>query len=168
MNFACQLLEIEIINEVIWFKRNAFPNLRGTRLTASHESILWIHTGENSRKYRFNYEKVKNAEYAGDSLKGENKQLRTVWDIPNNKTREELSHGKHPTQKPERLIQRLLDVSAPPEGVVLSPFLGSGTDLVVSMRNGLDGIGFEKDQEYFDLAARRLTAQAEQPRQLQL
>lgn len=40
INVVCQMLEIEIINEVVWFKRNSFPNLSGRRLTASHETLL--------------------------------------------------------------------------------------------------------------------------------
>lgn len=160
VNVACQALGLEIINEVVWFKRNSFPNLRATRLTASHETILWVHTGGSKRRYRFNYEKIKKASYESDNLKEADKQMRTVWDIPNNKTRLELSKGKHPTQKPERVIQRLLDVSAPESGLLLSPFLGSGTDLVVGMRNGLSGIGFELNQEYFELATSRLKAES--------
>lgn len=45
INVMCQELGIEIINEVIWYKRNAFPNLSGRRLTASHETILWCNKG---------------------------------------------------------------------------------------------------------------------------
>ena len=45
INVTCQLLGIEIINEVIWSKKNAFPNLAGRRLTASHETILWCNKG---------------------------------------------------------------------------------------------------------------------------
>src|SRR5262245_35090688 len=55
INFALQLLGIEIINEVILYKRNSFPNLSGRRLTASHETILWAHAGK-TRKYFFDYE----------------------------------------------------------------------------------------------------------------
>ncbi|MFQ5611429.1 MAG: DNA methyltransferase [Anaerolineae bacterium] len=54
INVACQILGLEIINEVVWYKRNAFPNLSGRRLTASHETILWVHTGGNKRDYYFN------------------------------------------------------------------------------------------------------------------
>lgn len=49
VNVACQMLELEIINEVIWYKRNAFPNLAARRLTASHETLLWVHTGGPKR-----------------------------------------------------------------------------------------------------------------------
>lgn len=159
VNVVCQLLGLEIINEVVWFKRNAMPNLRGSRLTASHEGILWIHTGGSRRDYRFNYDKVKNLEYDGDSLKHAGKQMRTVWDISNNKTKYELSFGSHPTQKPERVIQRIIDIAGPEEGVVLSPFMGGGTDLVVALRNGLRGIGFEIEEEYFELTRRRLVGE---------
>jgi site-specific DNA-methyltransferase (adenine-specific) len=161
VNVACQLLGLEIINEVVWFKRNAFPNLSGTRLTASHETILWVHTGGKRRDYNFNYGKIKALAYLGDSIKSEGKQMRTVWDIPNNKSTSELQLGKHPTQKPERLIQRLLDISAPESGTLLSPFTGSGTDLVLAMRNGLKAVGFETEPEFYDLAARRIANEAE-------
>ena len=161
VNVVCQLLELEIINEVVWFKRNAMPNLRGSRLTASHEGILWIHTGGKKRQYQFNYEKIKAIGYEGDAIKTAGKQMRTVWDIPNNKTKFELSFGSHPTQKPERLIQRIIDIAAPENGVVLSPFAGGGTDLVVAMRNGLRGIGFELEKDYFELTKRRLQGELE-------
>ena len=52
VNVCCQMLGLEIINEIAWFKRNSFPNLSGRRLTASHETILWVHKGgEKKRKY---------------------------------------------------------------------------------------------------------------------
>lgn len=161
VNVACQMLELEIINEVVWFKRNAMPNLRGTRLTASHEQILWVHTGGKKRNYRFNYDRVKASGYEGDSLKFPDKQMRTVWDIPNNKTKTELSRGGHPTQKPERVIQRIIDISGPEQGTLLSPFAGSGTDMVVAMRNGLRSVGAEVDPTYFEMASRRIAAEAE-------
>jgi site-specific DNA-methyltransferase (adenine-specific) len=82
VNVCCQLLGLEIINEVSWYKRNAFPNLSARRLTASHETILWVHTGGEKREYLFNYDAVKKAKFEGDNLKEQDKQLRTVWDIP--------------------------------------------------------------------------------------
>ncbi len=66
VNVACQLLGLEIINEIAWYKRNAFPNLSARRLTASHETILWVHTGgEKNRKYNFNYDEVKENQVCG-------------------------------------------------------------------------------------------------------
>ena len=102
INFVHRLLEIEIINKVVWFKRNSFPNLSGRRVTASHETYLWAHTGKK-REYFFNYGAAKEMSCPEDLIKEAGKQMRTVWDIPNNKNREELMYGKHPTQKPLRV-----------------------------------------------------------------
>jgi len=157
INVAMQLLEIEIINEVVWYKRNSFPNLSGRRLTASHESILWAHTGSpKSRKYHFNYEKSKELAFAGDLMKEPGKQMRTVWDVPNNKARQELSLGKHPTQKPLRLIQRMLTVSACEGCRVLVPFSGSGTECVAAREHGYPFLGMETDPTYRDLSQSRI------------
>ncbi|MCY3709917.1 MAG: Dam family site-specific DNA-(adenine-N6)-methyltransferase [Caldilineaceae bacterium] len=156
INFAMQMLELEIINEVVWYKRNSFPNLSGRRLTASHETILWAHTGGKKRKYYFNYEAAKAMSLAGDSLKKPGKQLRTVWDIPNNKQRRELSHGKHPAQKPLRLLKRMLAISSRPGDTVLAPFSGSGTECVAAKEMGLHFLGFETNPSYFDISQERL------------
>ena len=154
---------VEIINEVVWYKRNSFPNLSGRRLTASHETILWCHTGSaKKRQYFFNYEASKNNTYPEDLMKQQGKQMRTVWDVPNNKEREELAYGKHPTQKPIRLIKRMFEISAPTEGKVLIPFAGSGTECLVAQNMGLDFLGFELEQEYIDIANKRLKAANEQ------
>lgn len=161
VNVACQLLEIEILNEVIWYKRNAFPNLANRRLTASHETIHWAHTGTSKkRQYRFNADEVKNASFSSDSLKVGGKQMRTVWDIPNNKERSELANGKHPTQKPLSVASRLLLVAGLPGGDLLVPFVGSGSEMVAACRYGMNSTGFEVDPQYVDLAVRRLQAEA--------
>lgn len=157
INYALQCLDIEIINEVIWYKRNSFPNLSGRRLTASHESILWAHTGgAKKRKYLFNYDASKDQAYEYDQLKSLGKQMRTVWDIPNNKEKNELAFGAHPTQKPLRLIRRMLDISAGKDFICLSPFAGSGSDCVAFAERGLKFLGMEVKDEYVELANARL------------
>jgi site-specific DNA-methyltransferase (adenine-specific) len=75
VNVCCQLLGLEIINEVVWYKRNAFPNLSARRLTASHETLLWVHTGGKDRKYFFNYEEAKRLSCPEDHLKVAGTQL---------------------------------------------------------------------------------------------
>lgn len=156
VNVAMQLLNIEILNEVIWYKRNAFPNLAGTRLTASHETILWAHTGEGEREYTFNYELSKEMVCPEDHLKKPGKQMRTVWDIPNNKGKEELKFGSHPTQKPLRLLRRMVSISASSDDLLLAPFAGVGSECVAAAEHGLDFIGFEIDEEYAGIANQRL------------
>lgn len=53
VNFTLQILEMEMLNEIIWFKRNSFPNLSGRRFTASHETIIWGHTGSAKKRLLF-------------------------------------------------------------------------------------------------------------------
>lgn len=157
VNVCCQLLGLEIINEIAWYKRNSFPNLSGRRLTASHETILWVHKGgERHRKYTFNYEAAKSYSAPYDMLKEAGKQMRTVWDIPNNKSREELQFGSHPTQKPLRVAERILLISGVEHGTLLIPFAGSGTEMVAGIHYGMNVIGFEIDPEYCDMARKRL------------
>ena len=156
-NVTMQMLDIEIINEIVWYKRNSFPNLAGRRLTASHETILWAHRG-GKRAYRFNYAHSKSGNFSDDALKAPGKQMRTVWDLPNNKPRNELAHGRHPAQKPVRLVRRCIQLSAAPGNVCVVPFAGSGSECVAAKEEGLHFIGFETDASYVDIALARLSA----------
>lgn len=156
INVTCQLLGIEIINEVIWYKKNAFPNLSGRRLTASHETILWAHSGGNKRNYYFDYDYSKNGDFPGDGLKVPGKQMRTVWDLSNNKKKEELKYGKHPTQKPIKILTRMIKLSSHPGDIMLTPFSGSGSECVAAKLTGRHYIGFEIEKEYCSISEKRL------------
>lgn len=157
VNVCCQLLGLEIINEVVWFKRNSFPNLSGRRLTASHETILWVHKGgEKHRKYTFNYEASKAFFSSSDLLKEPGKQMRTVWDIPNNKTKEEMMFGTHPTQKPLRVAERILTIAGVKGGKLLVPFAGSGTEMIAGLEYGMNVYGYEINPDFYELACKRL------------
>lgn len=155
INVCFQLLHIEILNEIIWFKRNAFPNLTGKRFTASHENIIWGHTGDKKREYYFDYELSKSMECPEDNLKKDGKQMRTVWDIPNNKTKEELKY-KHPTQKPEKLIKRIIQLTTKENDIVLDCFMGSGTTAKVAKELNRQYIGFELDEKYYKSSLERI------------
>lgn len=156
INFICQILGLEIINEVIWYKNNSFPNLAGRRLTASHETILWVHNSPKKRKYKFNYELSKNGDYEYDFLKTPGKQMRTVWGISNNKNKWELKFGKHPTQKPYRLIKRLIELTTDENDMVLVPFCGSGTECLTAKKLKRHFVSYEINAEYIDLAKKRI------------
>lgn len=156
INVVCQMLNIEIINEVIWYKRNAFPNIAGRRLTASHENILWCNNGSKKREYYFDYDYSKNGDFSYDKLKIEGKQMRTVWDISNNKEKGELAYGKHPTQKPVRILKRLIKMSSKVGDVVFTPFSGSGSECVAAKLTGRNYIGVELEKKYCDIAEKRL------------
>ncbi|MFA4973528.1 MAG: site-specific DNA-methyltransferase [bacterium] len=72
--------------------------------------------------------------------------------------------AEHPCPFPEEIALRPVVASCPPDGIVLDPFLGSGTTLAVAERCGRRGIGIEENSAYFDIACRRVEAAASQPR----
>lgn len=168
INIVCQRLNIEIINEVIWYKKNAFPNLSGRRLTASHETILWVHSGGKKRDYYFDYNYSKNGEFPGDELKSPGKQMRTVWDLSNNKNREELKYGKHPTQKPIKILIRMIKLATKSGDVMLTPFAGAGSECVAAKMTGRHYIGFEIEKKYCDISEERLSHTEQENEQMNL
>lgn len=70
------------------------------------------------------------------------------WSMPEN--------TDHPTQKPEKLIAKLILASCPKGGIVVDPFLGSGTTSVVAKKLGRHYCGIEMNEEYALLAEKRL------------
>lgn len=168
LNVLCQKLGIEILNEVVWYKRNAFPNLSCRRLTASHETILWCHKGGKKRQYYFNYAYAKADDLACDRLKEPGKQMRTVWDIPSNKDPAELRFGRLPMQKPVRLLKRMLRLSSRPGDLVLAPFCGTGSECVAAKECGRHYLGFEVDGEACVTARERLRFAPESDEAVQL
>lgn len=75
------------------------------------------------------------------------------WSMPEN--------TEHPTQKPEKLIAKLLLASSRPGDVVLDPFLGSGTTSVVARKLGRRFVGIEREHRYCCIAEKRLAMAAE-------
>lgn len=78
------------------------------------------------------------------------------WSMPEN--------TDHPTQKPEKLIAKLILASCPPDGLVFDPFLGSGTTSVVAKKLGRQYLGIEMNEEYCLWAEKRLMLADENPR----
>ena len=68
----------------------------------------------------------------------------------------ERRYGKHPTQKPESLIQHFVEILSNPNDWILDPFMGSGTTGVVSKRTNRNFIGVELDEEYYKIAFERI------------
>ena len=70
------------------------------------------------------------------------------WSMPEN--------TDHPTQKPEKLLAKIILASTDPGGVILDPFAGSGTTAVTAKKLGRDFISIEADEQYCLLAQKRL------------
>ncbi len=162
--FALQKQGWHLINDICWFKPNASPNLSCRMFTASHETLLWAKKNKKA-KHTFNYDLMKNGNWNGDFIKKPNKQMRSVWAI-NTPKNGEKKYGKHPTQKPEALLKRIILASSKEGDIVLDPFCGSGTTGVVAIRYKRKFVGIDSERKYLDeLAIPRLKDEISQRKQ---
>jgi len=162
--FALQKQGWHLINDICWLKPNASPNLSCRMFTASHETLLWAKKNKKA-KHTFNYDLMKNGNWNDDFIKKPNKQMRSVWAI-NTPKNGEKKYGKHPTQKPEALLERIIFASSNEGDIVLDPFCGSGTTGVVAIRYKRKFVGIDSDKKYLDeLAIPRLKDEISKKRQ---
>lgn len=66
--------------------------------------------------------------------------------------------NNHPTVKNTKLMEYLIKLITPPQGIVLDPFAGSGSTGVAAKRLGFGFVGIEKEAEYFEIAEKRIEA----------
>jgi site-specific DNA-methyltransferase (adenine-specific) len=72
------------------------------------------------------------------------------------------SSNFHPTVKPIKLMQYLVRLVTPPNGIVLDPFVGSGTTGIAAKLEGFNFVGIEQDAEYCKIAQSRIENYEEQ------
>ena len=65
-------------------------------------------------------------------------------------------YGKHPTQKPVELLERIVLPSTNPGDLILDPFMGSGTTGVAALKHRRRFVGIEMESQYVELAEKRL------------
>jgi site-specific DNA-methyltransferase (adenine-specific) len=153
--YLLQKNNFHILNDIVWFKPNASPNLSCRYFTASHEILLWAKKDKKA-KHTFNYDDMKNGYFPEDKIKKDHTQMRSLWSIPTPKN-EEKELGKHPTQKPLSLLNRIILAASKPDDIILDPFNGSGTTGVVCLYNDRRYyIGIEIEKDYCELSKEKL------------
>jgi len=159
VGFALQRLGFRLLNTVTWYKPNASPNLSCRYFTHSTEILIWASPQTKGKLlHRFNYGEMKR--------QNGGKQMRDVWNLPKDglgrvwshpsPRKSEKSFGKHPTQKPLALLERIVCASTGEDALVLDPFSGSGTTGVAALRLGRRYIGIETETAYLQLSQQRL------------
>jgi DNA modification methylase len=141
---------------IIWSRKRTFNTSRGNSLSSGYEPISYYVNGD---KGVFNTIKIKpktdRKEYTEGILK-DGINLSDVWDdisaLPHN-SKEKLNH---PTQKPYKLIERLVLMLSNEGDTILDNFAGSGTLGEVCMDNKRDCILIENNKDYFDIIENRL------------
>lgn len=137
----------KILNNITWQKTNPAPNLSCRYFTHSTETILWARKDDKKAKHYYNYNLMK-------EING-GKQMKDVWTGSLTKKAEKWA-GKHPTQKPEYLLEQIILASTKEGDYILDPFVGSGTSGVVAKRLGRRFIGIDAEEDYLKIAKRRL------------
>jgi site-specific DNA-methyltransferase (adenine-specific) len=114
----------------------------------------YIHWGEN-RPYKKIYL---------DEAKGT--PLQNIWTDVANITRTELDRRRYPTQKPLRLLERIVLLASRPGDLVLDPFCGSGTAVLAARINGREGWGIDQSPDAIRIATERSSELDSKPESL--
>lgn len=143
-----QNLGFKLLNDIVWEKPNPPPNLSRRYFTHSSEIILWA-SREQASRYTFNYGEMKRL--------NNGKQMKSVWQIPP-PLKFEKDFGKHPTQKPLLLLERIIISSTNEGDFVFDPFCGSGTTGIAALKNGRAFCGVELEEKFISLCERRMAS----------
>ena len=136
----------KIINNITWEKLNPPPNISCRYFVHSTETILWAKKDIKNAKHKFNYDLMK-------ELNG-NKQAKDVWKTSLTKPSEKKC-GKHPTQKPIAILEKIILASTDEGDLILDPFNGSGTTGIVANKLNRKYIGIDLEKEYLDITIKR-------------
>lgn len=147
VGMALEEENFKIINNITWQKTNPPPNLACRCFTHSTETILWAQKNDKTARHYFNYPLMK-------EING-GKQMKDVW-TGTLTPRTEKKFGKHPTQKPVYLLERILLASTCEQDVVLDPFCGSSTTGVACKHLKRNYIGIDNNLKYITLSKERL------------
>ena len=170
----CDTIGFKLFENVIYQKHGAEGGWWRTRFRVDHEYIPIFLKGE--RPHYFNKEDLKlPSKHAGKTMTGgatrltngntltsrkitinEKKCRGTIWDYTTCGDGSRLKH-QHPATYPDRLPIDFIQCFCPIGGVVLDPFMGSGTTALAAILLFRQYIGFDISQEYCDLASKRIS-----------
>lgn len=152
-----------LMQEVVWHYE---AGVAGKKFfSPRNEKFLWY--VKNPDCYTFNLDHVRdpNVKYPNQKKNGKikvnplGKNPGDVWSfakVTTGKNRASKERTSHPAQFPEKVIERIIKASSNEGDIILDPFMGSGTSLVVGLKEKRQVIGFEIKQDYCDLAIERI------------
>lgn len=134
--------------DIIWSKKNVMPESVKDRCTKSHEYMFLF---SKSRKYYFDHEAIREPVVGFNNKTFRFRNKRSVWNIA-------LSgfKGAHFATFPLKLIEPCILAGSRVGGVVLDPFIGSGTTAVCAAQHARKYVGIELNPEYVSMAEMRL------------
>lgn len=160
---------LHILSRIIWHYDSSGVQAKN-HFGSLYEPIL--HCVKDRRNYTFNADDIlveaktgakrRLIDYRKSTPKPYNSQKvpGNVWYFPRVRYRMP-EYEKHPSQKPEKLMERIIKASSNPGDVVLDPFSGTFTTCAVARRLGRQAVGIELQEEYIKIGLRRLAIQKE-------
>lgn len=154
--FSYMKSKLTMENEIIWDRR--VPSMGGStrKFSSVHDNIGFF---VKSKSYYFNLDAVR-IPYDEKTKKARTRSIfvgkkwleigynpKDIWSITRIHA-EDPEREPHPTQKPLDLIARIINASSPEKGVVLDPFMGTGTTAIACIELNRSYIGFELNSEY--------------------
>lgn len=148
---------IEIIQSLL--------RLFGSVHLAIDESIKQVSQRKGSVPSRFLYQAKASKRERNEGLEGMPEKQRPglfdddnyEWPDPNGHKIAKPQQNHHPTVKPIKLMQYLVRLITPPNGIVLDPFMGSGTTGIAALNSGFEFCGIELNKEYLEIARKRIS-----------
>ena len=172
-------------NDIIWLMPNAMPDSCKNRFTVDYEHLYFLTKKDKGYYFKTQYEPyTSNIKSKKDNINNNNDKdkrsalieskmvrhgangttlnspskwsdkgriKRTTWSI-NTKSYKEAHFATYPTE----LIECPIDAGCPEDGIVLDPFIGSGTTGVVAKKQGKHYVGIELNKEYIEIANNRI------------
>ena len=171
--FSYLKTRMRMVNEIVWDRK--VPSMGGStrKYSSVHDNIGFFTMGAD---HYFDLDAVR-IPYDAETKKARTRSIfvgkkwlevghnpKDVWRVTR-LHRQDPEREDHPTQKPLEIIERMVRASCPAGGLVLDPFLGSGTTAVAALANGRRVAGFEVNPDYFALTNRRIAREVPlQPR----
>ncbi len=162
--------------DIIWAKGNPMPESVRDRCVKSHEYIFLL---SKSRKYYFDYEAIKEPRVSQHGSGNKQRKQRPNSDVLHKgcqagcipydgvsqfrNKRDVWNANIKPCKEahfatfPDSLIEPCVLAGCPENGIVLDPFIGSGTTGMVAKRNGRNYVGIELNPDYIEIAKRRIS-----------
>ncbi|MDI6788760.1 MAG: site-specific DNA-methyltransferase [Planctomycetota bacterium] len=153
-----------MINEIIWDRR--VPSMGGStrKFSSVHDNIGFF---AKTKRYYFNLDSVR-IPYDEETKKARTRSIfvgkkwlevgynpKDVWSVTRIHA-QDPEREAHPTQKPLEIIERIIKASSPKGGIVLDPFMGTGTTAVACYKLNRNYIGFEVNSNYCKITEERL------------
>lgn len=133
----CESLGLEIKDLLRWEKTNPMPRNRDRRYITDYECAIWLVNKKSKWVFNRLDEKYQRPKFEYPVVSGNEKTI-------------------HTTQKPVKLMEEIIRVHTKKDNTILDCFMGSGSTGVACMNTNRQFIGIELDNNYFDIASKRI------------